>query len=142
MIEIEEIKYRDSIIRPYILGRNWDSNEEFLLVQKVVKGERIGNYLKDYPFIYDYEWEVLPGLTNYGKGDLVFTDGKGNFLIVECKFIDLNDSGSTARTKRRKKRRHVEEQTPKYMMEFKSKHPNVKKVIGLGVTNEKIIPFK
>lgn len=113
-----------------------------MLIQEIVKGELAGNYLKDYPFLYDYEWEVLMGKTDYGKGDLVFTDGLGNFLITECKFIDLNDSGKTARTRRRKKRRYVEKQTPKYMMEFESRHPNVKNIIGLGVTNEKIIYFK
>jgi len=30
-----------------------------MLIQEIVKGELAGNYLKDYPFLYDYEWEVL-----------------------------------------------------------------------------------
>ncbi|MEJ2251710.1 MAG: hypothetical protein P8Y70_18055 [Candidatus Lokiarchaeota archaeon] len=47
--------------------------------------------LNKYKFVYDYEWEVIPGRTNEGIGDLVFTDGKSNFLIVECKNQDVDE---------------------------------------------------
>ena len=79
-------KHRDKIIRNYINGKIWDKNEEFLLVQQIIKRRKIKNYLKIYPYIYDYEWEVVHGHNNHGKGDLVFTDSRGNFLIVECKY--------------------------------------------------------
>ena len=113
MVRLEEIKNRNKTIRDYITGRTWDKNSEFLLIRQIVNGEIIQNYLENYPYIYDYEWEVIDGYTNYGKGDMVFTDAHGNFLIIECKFINLNDTGKTARTKRRKNRRHIEKQTPK-----------------------------
>ena len=141
MVSLEEIKKRDKTIHDYIIGRTWDKNPEFLLIRKIVKEEIIQNYLENFPYIYDYEWEVIDGFTNYGKGDLVFTDSHGNFLIIECKYVNLNETGRTARTKRRKNRRHIEKQTPKYVAAFKWKTPEAKTVIGLGVTNEKTIQF-
>ena len=141
MESLEVIKHKDKIIRNYILGRNWDKNNEFLIAQQIIKGKKIKNYLKKFPYVYDYEWEVVHGHNNYGKGDLVFTDGKGNFLIVECKYIDLSDTGSTARTKRRKKRRYIEEQITRYIDAFKRKNRETKKVSGLGVTNEEVLKF-
>ena len=106
MANREEINHRNKIIREYIVGRTWDKNPEFQLVQKIIKGELIQDYLEKYPFAYDYEWEVIDGYSNYGKGDLIFTDTGGNFLIVECKYINRFDTGKTASTKRRKNRRY------------------------------------
>ena len=142
MESLEVIKHKDKIVRNYLIGRNWDKNKEFLLIQQIIKGKKIKNYLNKFHYIYDYEWEVVYGHNNFGKGDLVLTDGKENFLIIECKYIDLSDTGSTARAKRRKKRRHLEEQILKYISAFKRKHPEAKIVIGLGVTNERTIIFQ
>ena len=141
MVSLEEIERRDKIIHDYITGRTWDKNPEFLLIRQIVKGDIIENYIDKYSYIYDYEWEVIDGFTNYGKGDLVLTDAQDNFLIIECKYINLDETGKTARTKRRKNRRHIEMQTPKYITAFKWKTPEAKTVIGLGVTNEGIFQF-
>ena len=82
----KQIKHRDETIRSYILSRNWDENPEFLIVQDVIQDlPKKKPQLKKFKFVFDYEWEVEPGLSNKGKGDLIFTDGKKNFLIVECK---------------------------------------------------------
>ena len=139
MVSLEEIRHRNKIIREYITGRTWDKNSEFLLIQKIINGDIVQNYIEKYSYIFDYEWEVIDGYTNHGKGDLVFTDAQGNFLIIECKYINLNETGKTARTKRRNNRRHIEKQVPKYINAFKWKTPDAKNVIGIGVTNEEII---
>jgi len=68
--------------------------------------------LPDYPYVIEDEWEVEPGRTDRGRGDLVFTDGAGCFAVVEVKWLDLESTGRTGTTKRtsnRKKRRAVEE---------------------------------
>lgn len=64
--------------------------------------------LTKYTYIFDYEWEVHEYVkgrkTTIGKGDLVFTDGGDNYLIVELKYLDLYEPGKTARTNRTNKR--------------------------------------
>ena len=135
----KEILKRDNIIRSYILERTWDKNDEFLLIQRIINGDIKDELLSKYSYVYDYEWEVFDGASNLGKGDLVFTDGKSNFLVVECKYIDLDDQGSTARTRRTKKRKDIKEQPKKYISSFKKKHPEAASVMGLGISNEGFI---
>lgn len=120
MIDKEELLHRDKTIRNYINARNWDKNPEFLLVKDLIN--ELGNRrpdLKDYIYIYDYEWEVIQGEAHKGKGDLIFTDGNNNFLIIECKNKDSHE---------------VRRQVLKYINIFRKKNPQTNKVIGLAVT--------
>lgn len=125
--KMTSIEYRDNIIRSYILGRTWDTNKEFQLIQKIVRGKRedVNQYLQEYPYIWDYEWEVTPNYSNLGKGDLIFFNGKSSFLIIECKYIDHEQFGSTAKTRRTKKRSQIKDQAKKYMDYFKELYPHV-----------------
>ena len=34
------------------------------------------------PYVWDYEWEVEPGNSKFGKGDLVLTDGNNDFMVL------------------------------------------------------------
>ncbi len=123
--ENENINHRHNTLKNYLENRNWDKNPqgnliEFDLVKDVVKNlhER-KPVLKNFIYIYDYEWEVIPGRTDKKKGDLIFTDGKNNFLIVECK---LKDSTS------------VRKQVLIYINEFKKIKSKLNKICGLAVT--------
>lgn len=180
-MELDEIKYRDRVIRDYILGRSWDDNHEFLLLQIIISShiysqeddcilknsaeswksiiakeiyeakcdwEKILSKipeLQNYPYIFDYEWEIyeyIEGRKNtIGKGDLIFTDGEDNYLIVELKYLELYQSGKTARTRRTNKRKKNLEQTEKYMKLFQSVQKGAKKILGLSITNDKITRF-
>jgi len=94
-------------------GRDWDDNGEFSLKRKLVTGD----YLPEFPFLVDDEWEYMPGRTDMGRGDLVFTDGEGNFAVVEVKWVDggtAGGRGTTRRAAKRKKRRKVEDQALNY----------------------------
>jgi len=118
----KKIRHRDKTIRSYILSRNWDNNPEFLIAREVVQDlTKKMPELRKFKFVFDYEWEVEPGLSNKGKGDLIFTDGDNNFLIVECKFRNSKE---------------VRQQTLKYMKLFKVIQNDVKLIMGLAVTKE------
>ena len=108
---------RDRVLRAYIAGRDWDANPEFRLIRALVSGG--DPLLEGFPLVYDYEWEVEPGRSNSGRGDLIFTDGEGAFAIVEVKYIDNDRSGSTARSKRTGSRKLVLEQAIRYAAEFR-----------------------
>ncbi len=88
-----------------------------------------------YPYLYEYEWEVVPNRPQKGKGDLVFTDGKQSFLIVECKYINQN-SGKTARIVRRNKRRKVERQAISYALKYAQRNPAAILIGYVHITNE------
>ena len=119
MISKKEIKYRDKTIRKYIFARNWDNNPEFLLNKEVVLNLAIRRpLLKNYKYVYDYEWEVIPGFSDKGKGDLILTDAKNHYLIIECK---------------KKKPQEIRKQVLKYMRIFLRKNPDVH-VAGLAVS--------
>ncbi len=142
----KEIKERDKIIRSYLLGRTWDNNDEFKLVRNVISLEypdkQLCENLQLYPYLFDYEWEVVAGLSNLGKGDLIFTDNKNNFLILECKYLDslpLYGSSRTARTKRTQKRKDVKVQVTKYMKAFSELYKwesGKNSIKGISITNE------
>jgi len=118
----KEIKRRDKTIRSYILSRTWDKNPEFLLIRKVVQDlTKKKPELSKFKFVYDYEWEVESGLSNKGKGDLIFTDGNNGFLIVECK---------------NKNPQEVRQQTLKYMKLFEEIQRDIELIIGVAVYKE------
>ena len=53
------------------------------------------------------------------KGDLIFTDGNENYLIIECKNKDSHE---------------VRRQVLKYMKIFRNQNSEPNKIIGLAVT--------
>lgn len=101
-----EAERRDRVLRAYFEGRDWDEAIEAKLARELVLGS--AEVLPAFPFVVDYEWDVVPGKTNNGRGDLVFADGDGGFAVVEVKSI----LGSGKNTNRRTK---VEDQAARYL---------------------------
>ena len=111
-----EFQRRDQLMRAYFQGRDWDGNKEFGLKRHLILNS--DELLPDYPFVIDDEWEVEPNESQKGKGDLVFTNGAGQFAVVEVKWIDLDSSGKTVRTRRTKNRKEVAGQAANYAQHF------------------------
>ena len=128
---------RDNVIRPYITNHDWYVSAEFHLVRTLVMKPPLHwrPYSRDYPFIFDFEW-----VNEEGKGDLIYTDGNNNFLVVEVKSMccDGYGSGQTHRTKKRQKRRDGEKQTEIYSQLWHEKNPQVKKTTGVFVTEDDV----
>jgi hypothetical protein len=89
--------------------------------------------LQSFRYLYDLEWPC-----EEGRGDVVLTDGKGRFAVLEFKHIDLKDTGPTARTRRTRKRREVFQQALRYSDAFVRIHPKVSVAEPWVVTNEHI----
>jgi len=60
------------------------------------------------------EYEFYPGYSQYGKGDLLFSRGEDEYLLIETKYIDLDSSGHTACRRRTKHRKEVRVQAEHY----------------------------
>lgn len=112
-MDIEEAQRRDRIWRNFFAGVDWDRGEEFALTRQLVLDEN--NALAPWPYLVDWEWEVVPGASNLGRGDLLFTDGEREYAVVEVKYIDKDSSGPTARTRRKTKRGKVARQANRLM---------------------------
>jgi Holliday junction resolvase-like predicted endonuclease len=113
--------HRDRVMRAYFEGRDWDQNPEFQLKrQLVLEG---ASELSAFPYLLDDEWEVVPGATEGGRGDLLFGDGQGGYAVVEVKYMNPLGGGRTARTARNKKRKKVEEQARTYAEAVRRQHP-------------------
>lgn len=131
-----EHTHRDRVLRAFFAGKDWDENPEAQLKRQIVLEGHPD--LARFPFLVDDEWEVHPGATNLGRGDLVFTDGQGAFAVVEVKFIDLGRTGPTVRAKRTESRGKVIEQARSYAALLKSRHPDlVNEVVPYTFTNER-----
>jgi hypothetical protein len=114
-MNLNEIQHRDRVLRAYFEGRNWDHNNEFALKRKLILNSK--QILPQFPYVIDDEWEVEPSRTDQGRGDLLFSDGVGNYAVVEVKWIVIEGNGrkgTTKRTGNRKKRRDVEKQAIAY----------------------------
>jgi hypothetical protein len=138
-----EIKHRDSVLRAYFQGRDWDRNNEYFLKRKLVINSI--TLMPSYPYLIDDEWEVEPSRAEQGKGDLLFTDGAGHFSVVEVKWIDLEGpsssrTGSTRRVSNRKKRRQVEEQADRYALSLGRLLDSFIEIEGYSYTNADTTP--
>ncbi len=77
---LKEIKYRDKVIRTYLINRNWDEDmhhedlPEFKLIRKVVITQKdlmiYGGLLRRYPYIYNYEYQAK--FSNISKKEICF----------------------------------------------------------------------
>lgn len=136
-MDVEEARKRNRVLRAYFKGRDWDGQGEFQL--KCALANEGHTVLAAYPYLVDDEWEVSPGQTNKGRGDLVFTDGHGHWATVETKWIDGGTdggSGKTRRTSKRTKRRKVEKQAIEYASLLKYFRDDVDHVEAFLHTNE------
>ncbi len=132
-----EAEHRDRVLRAYFDGRDWDESPEFLLARQLVReGHEL---LLHFPLLVDYEWEVAEGFSQLGRGDLVFSDGEGDFAVVEVKHVEGGRWGGTGRNRRtsmRKKRRKVEEQALGYALAWQLRHANPEGTRAFLFTNE------
>lgn len=138
-MELKEIKLRNKKIREIYFGKNRDGSEklvdyhEFQLMREVLSSQKKRNFynglLRRYPYIFKFEYlERIEGVKM--KGDLLFTDGNKNFLVVECKSIRYKK-----RNERRRGRRKLEEQVLMMMKILKISLDTYHSIIGIGVTD-------
>ena len=143
-MNIREVEHRDSVLRSYFKGRDWDQNSEFRLKQKLVLNSSV--LLAKYPYVIEDEWEVIPDRSSEGKGDLVFTDAFGCFAVVEVKYINLTAFGGNSSTKRTSKRKTVKEQALMYAKYYFNSvldnHTHTKQVTAFIFTNESTLPVE
>ena len=107
-------------------------SREHILQQQIIHDV---NKRLPYTLLCKQEWEVVPGHSQFGKGDLVFKQpGLENYLVIETKYI-RTDSGKAARTARRRSRKKVNEQALRYGAAFKQLNPQARVEVAT-FTNE------
>ena len=111
--------------------------DECDLQKRLIVGVRVAPLeILPYKDVYAQEWDVVPGQTQCGKGDLVFKQpGLDKFLVVETKYLTTN-SGHTARASRNRGRQKVIEQAYRYGKLFKQQHQRATVDVAI-CTNEK-----
>ena len=111
-------------------------NEETLLLAFCLEHQQEIPEIVGYPLVIKYEYELVPGRSDCGKGDLVLSDGKENYLIVEAKYLTLK-TGRNPRNANREKRNYAEKQKERNLRDFRWKHPEVT-AQGYILTNKKL----
>ncbi|KAK9817794.1 hypothetical protein WJX72_002246 [[Myrmecia] bisecta] len=135
-----EMRRRHAVLCDYVKGRNWGLNEEMRLMRQFVVD--VDHPVRAaYPWLFDYEWVIVLAHTqghttgHWGRGDLVFTDGQANFLVVEAKYLQ-STSGKTSKVARTAKRKQVREQVVANVEAFQRQWSGWASVRGLAMTNE------
>ena len=139
----EVCKWRDAILRPFLIGINWNKGLEF----DVVRGLLMRPYpdywvpfAERYPLLFDYEWQ-LPD-TMY-KGDLLFTDGVNHFLVAEIKSLQTaitqaSTKRKTWRTNLRKRKKKAGEQANRLAVVWHQRNPQVISTKAVVVAETKL----
>lgn len=97
------------------------------------------NWIRKTPRLVTKDWWVIPGHSQHGVGDLVFTSrNKKIYMVMEFKWLDFQKTGKTASSRRNNKRRIVVEQAQKYANIWQEKHPDTT-VRWAAVTNERVV---
>jgi hypothetical protein len=113
--------------------------EEHALTESLL----LSHFSSEYPFAVAAEWEFVPGLTNLGRGDLVFASKPVKYnvehepcrvLVVEVKHL-TTASGKTGRSRRTIMRKKVEAQMRQAMDAWSQRHPQ-DEVFGAVYTND------
>ncbi len=92
--------------------------------------------LAAFPLVVSDEWEPVPGRTEYGRGDLVFADGRGHYAVVEVKWMNPPGDGRTARRRRNRKRDVAPVQAWRYASLLLKVRPDAIDVRVMAFTND------
>ena len=84
-----------------------------------------------------WEYDIVPGATQCGRGDLLFQSGPSTFVGVEVKVIGVSKS----RGYRSKKRRHVRQQAQRYAGILAHLFPGLPDVYAATMTDEAGLSF-
>ncbi|RIA95442.1 hypothetical protein C1645_757586 [Glomus cerebriforme] len=95
------------------------------------------NWLLGFKFLYEYNWHPVPNRPDKGRNDIILTNGKGIFAVVETKVLNSYSSSY-------QKLRDVKRQATNYKTMFLERFaddPAVIAVIGVWVTDNYLIGF-
>ncbi|MFW9924337.1 MAG: hypothetical protein ACFFDW_13725 [Candidatus Thorarchaeota archaeon] len=105
-MSIFDFKKTDKILRRKILQLgNSPCSDETLLLVFFIKYQKKISPLNKYPYIFAHEWEVNPGYSNFGIGDLVLADANGKLLVIEIKSLPESKNRTSKRRKTRKRQK-------------------------------------
>lgn len=131
-----EAQRRDRVLRVWFEGKDWNKSPEYQLARDLLLNQPTEP--AGFPFLVDYEWEVVEGSAQFGRGDMVFSDGEGNYAVVEVKYVEGGRWGGSGRNRRnhmREKRRKVEGQAWTYARAWLGQNPDAKGVSAFLLTN-------
>lgn len=112
LLDEAECRRRDGELRGYFATLPADLASELGLARSLVLDGHPD--LAAYPLVVAHEWEPVPGRSQFGKGDLVFADGAGNFAVVEVKHIHLLHTNNTGKRRRLRHWHHAVAQASAY----------------------------
>ena len=101
-----------------------------------------GSGTTDYPYLYDWRWEVLSGVSTavvVGRGDLVFTDGKGNFSIVQ---LGVYSGAANEPANYFVRDSKWKEKALRFARLFERMHPYASSVVPMPMTNKGLLKYQ
>lgn len=94
----------------------------------------LGKFRINFPYVAAFEWPAAVE----GR-DLVMTNGYGIFVVIECKYIDKETTGKTAKRRRRYQRMMVKQQATDYRDLYQRLDPEAVVLMACSYTNEGLL---
>ncbi|CAG8490738.1 5103_t:CDS:1 [Diversispora eburnea] len=111
---------------------NFQQRMEWTLQNAIL--EDINNFIPGFNYLYKYGWMPSLNRQSDGKNDLILTNGKGIFAIVETKRVDKHNKDL-----KKYRKYHVIAQAIRYKRAFIEQNlnnPDIIAVVAVGITEE------
>lgn len=106
-----------------ILGTKDEERFPEVLVHRLLLDQTTPLDQCGFVYLWNYEYDIVPGYSNHGIGDFLFTNKTGDSLaVVECKAL-TDATGKTARTSRNKDRKKLRKQACTYWQQNSKIYP-------------------
>jgi hypothetical protein len=126
------------------LGERAQSHEEawlqlHLIASVTASRSALHHIFRECSILCALEWEIVDDRDGYGRGDLIFSNDHGLYVVVETKWLDLENRRPNNLVTLHQRRQAVLEQAYKYRSCFQrlldARACNYVAVLGAAVTN-------
>jgi hypothetical protein len=122
----QEIKSHDSLIRSRWKNYSNANTDEWQVQNTIIESPFAG-----FKYLYDYDWHPVENHPEYGRNDIILTNGYGIFAVIETKVI----TGSNKTNKRSLVKRQANEYKEKFIQNHRNSQMVIA-VVGVWVAKE------
>eukprot|EP00735_Rhodelphis_limneticus_P001739 TRINITY_DN12414_c0_g1::TRINITY_DN12414_c0_g1_i1::g.5007::m.5007 TRINITY_DN12414_c0_g1::TRINITY_DN12414_c0_g1_i1::g.5007 ORF type:complete len:346 (-),score=5.13 TRINITY_DN12414_c0_g1_i1:686-1723(-) len=137
---IDELPVIDRKNRLSLINRliHLDCFPESVLFHTLVEGMPL---FPSMPYIHDWEWELLANDSMESKGKIIYTNGRGVYIVVTLKYVDYEDPDpslrvSDVRIRRANQRKFALDLAIDARNEFRKVMPSALVILAAAFTND------
>mmetsp|Transcript_6709 Transcript_6709/g.13102 ORF Transcript_6709/g.13102 Transcript_6709/m.13102 type:complete len:246 (+) Transcript_6709:426-1163(+) len=134
---------RDAALRSEVTFRKSDADTGISRANLKAAQDLVRNSADtDFPYLHDWRWEAIAGVARnvvVGKGDLVFTDGRGRFAVVK---LGVSSASASDVNEESTRDRQLKAQSLRYARIYERLHPHATSVVPMLMTNDGLLMYE